>query len=105
MEKSQETKGYEIIKIAALTFTLIVLSLLFVGLIIIVLPLAVIWALNTLFPALLIPYAFKTWGAMTILLFTLGLSLTPVRGYCKYNCRYEEDCNSFCRSSQEENDE
>jgi hypothetical protein len=29
-------------------------------------PLALIWALNTLFPALLIPYTFKTWLAATV---------------------------------------
>lgn len=29
-------------------------------------PLALIWALNTLFPALLIPYTFETWLAATV---------------------------------------
>lgn len=30
-------------------------------------PLALIWALNTLFPALLIPYTFETWLAVGVL--------------------------------------
>ena len=29
-------------------------------------PLALIWALNTLFPALLIPYTFQTWLAAVV---------------------------------------
>lgn len=29
-------------------------------------PLALIWALNTLFPTLLIPYTFETWLAATV---------------------------------------
>lgn len=29
-------------------------------------PLALIWALNTLFPALLIPYTFETWLAAVV---------------------------------------
>lgn len=30
-------------------------------------PIAIIWALNTLFPALAIPYTFETWCAAVIL--------------------------------------
>ena len=30
-------------------------------------PWLVIWALNTLFPALAIPYTFETWGAVVLL--------------------------------------
>ena len=30
-------------------------------------PIATIWALNTLFPVLAIPYTFSTWGAALIL--------------------------------------
>ena len=29
-------------------------------------PVALIWALNTLFPALLIPYTFETWLAVVV---------------------------------------
>lgn len=29
-------------------------------------PLALIWALNTIFPALLIPYTFETWLAVVV---------------------------------------
>jgi hypothetical protein len=43
--------------------TKIVLVIVFASLIIIVGPLAAIWALNTLFPALAIPYTLETWLA------------------------------------------
>lgn len=36
-----------------------------------ILPVAVMWSLNTLFPALAIPYTFETWCAMASLLVTL----------------------------------
>ncbi len=39
----------------------IILALLIVG------PLATIWAVNTLFPALAIPYAIDTWFAVVLL--------------------------------------
>lgn len=45
--------------IVAMIITAIVLAIIF-G------PLALIWALNTLFPVLAIPYTFKTWLAMLI---------------------------------------
>jgi hypothetical protein len=35
-------------------------------------PLSVIWSLNTLFTTLLIPYTFKTWAAVVVLIATLG---------------------------------
>lgn len=35
-------------------------------------PLAVIWALNTLFPALTIPYSWMTWLAVIVLMLALG---------------------------------
>lgn len=47
------------IKIAALV--LLIITLLIVG------PLITIWALNTLFPVLAIPYTFWTWLAMLVL--------------------------------------
>lgn len=47
------------IKIAALV--LLILILLIAG------PLITIWALNTLFPILMIPYTFSTWLAMLVL--------------------------------------
>lgn len=36
-------------------------------------PLAVLWSLNTLFPALAIPYAIETWFAALI----LGATISP----------------------------
>ena len=38
---------------------------------IVLVPLAVIWALNTLFPALAIAYSIQTWAAVLILMWTL----------------------------------
>ena len=46
------------VKIAGLL--LLILTILIVG------PLITIWALNTLFPILMIPYTFSTWLAMLI---------------------------------------
>ncbi len=43
------------------------LLLAFMLLIVIFVPLATIWSLNTLFPVLAIPYTFKTWLAAAIL--------------------------------------
>ena len=43
----------------------VLLVLLFV-LVLIFGPLALIWALNTLFPVLLIPYTFETWLAVVV---------------------------------------
>ena len=42
----------------------------FLGLIVLIVvfgPLASIWSLNTLFPALAIPYTFETWAAVILL--------------------------------------
>lgn len=44
-----------------LIFILIIIAVIAIG------PLAVLWALNTLFPALAIPYTFWTWLATLIL--------------------------------------
>ena len=44
-----------------------VLLLVFMLLIAIVVPIATIWSLNTLFPVLAIPYTFETWLATAIL--------------------------------------
>ena len=38
-----------------------------VGLIIVIVPIATIWSLNTLFPALAIPVTFETWMASLVL--------------------------------------
>lgn len=45
-----------------LTIILILLVLIVIGF-----PLALIWALNTLFPVLVIPYTFETWLAAFII--------------------------------------
>lgn len=39
-------------------------------------PLFTIWSLNTLFPALAIPYALETWAAVIILAATLRANVT-----------------------------
>lgn len=56
-------------------FTLIVL---FVFLAVLCMPLAAIWSINCLFPALAIPYSFWTWLAVVVLtnyrVFTLKFS-------------------------------
>lgn len=44
-----------------LTVAVIVIGLLILG------PLATIWAVNTLFPVLAIPYSFETWVAVVVL--------------------------------------
>lgn len=54
-------------KIFFLTVALLVLGLMLIG------PLALIWSLNTLFPALAIPYTIGTWLAAAV----LGMVLTP----------------------------
>lgn len=48
------------------SFTVLTLALLFVVLLVVV-PLALIWSLNTLFPVLAIGYSFKTWLAAFLL--------------------------------------
>lgn len=49
--------------------SLVVFSLvvLFIVLAVLLLPLAAIWAINCLFPALAIPYSFWTWLAVVVL--------------------------------------
>lgn len=47
--------------VGVLTLVLLVIVLIIVG------PLLTIWALNTLFPALAIPFTFWTWLAVVIL--------------------------------------
>lgn len=44
-----------------------VLFIVFIALLIVFGPLAVIWSLNTLFPILAIPYNFYTWFAVVLL--------------------------------------
>jgi hypothetical protein len=45
----------------AIILLLIIVALVVIG------PLATIWALNTLFPSLAIPYAIETWAAVVVL--------------------------------------
>ena len=49
--------------------SIVVLSLaaLFIVLVVLLMPLAAIWAVNCLFPALAIPYSFWTWFAVVVL--------------------------------------
>ena len=50
------SKGIGIIVIVALIIALVIFG-----------PFATIWAANTLFPALVIPYTFQTWIAVVVL--------------------------------------
>lgn len=45
----------------------IILAVVIIGLIVVFGPLVILWALNTLFPILAIPYNFYTWLATVIL--------------------------------------
>jgi hypothetical protein len=47
--------------VAVIGFILLIVFLALVG------PLLTIWALNTLFPALAIPYTFETWCAVVLI--------------------------------------
>jgi hypothetical protein len=49
-------KGFGILTVAAIVIGLLILG-----------PLATIWAVNTLFPTLAIPYSFETWVAVVVL--------------------------------------
>ena len=49
----------------AMLITLVVLVIIF-G------PFALIWSLNVLFPALAIPYTFKTWAASALISLVIG---------------------------------
>jgi hypothetical protein len=49
-------KGFGILTVAAIVIGLLILG-----------PLATIWAVNTLFPALTIAYSFETWVAVVVL--------------------------------------
>jgi len=49
-------KGFGVLTIIALIIALVVLG-----------PFATIWAVNTLFPALTIPYTFETWVSVVVL--------------------------------------
>ena len=43
------------------------LAILFVVFLVVIGPIATIWSLNTLFPALSIPYSFETWLAIVVI--------------------------------------
>ena len=49
-------KGFGILTVAAIVIGLLILG-----------PLATIWAVNTLFPVLVIPYTLETWVAAVII--------------------------------------
>jgi len=50
----------------------VVIAVLLASVILVFMPLAVIWSLNTLFTTLLIPYTLNTWAAVVVLGSTLG---------------------------------
>ena len=43
------------------------LAILFIVFLVVIGPIATIWSLNTLFPALAIPYSFETWLAIVVI--------------------------------------
>jgi hypothetical protein len=43
------------------------LAILFIVFLVVIGPVATIWSLNTLFPALAIPYSFETWLAVVVI--------------------------------------
>ena len=43
------------------------LAILFIVFLVVIGPIATIWSLNTLFPALTIPYSFETWLAIVVI--------------------------------------
>ena len=57
----------------------IVLMIAFVFLVIVFGPIVTIWSLNTLFPALAIPYSLQTWSAVIILGGVLGGAKATVK--------------------------
>ena len=57
-------------KLGATTIILILIISIIVG------PLITLWTLNTLFPALAIPYAFKTWLAALVLNMSLAAKVS-----------------------------
>jgi len=57
-------------------FEAMALSVAFAVIVVLVAPIATIWALNTLFPSLAIPLTFETWGAVVILLGAGKASIT-----------------------------
>ena len=54
----------------ALTWLVVILILVIIG------PLITIWALNTLFPALAIPYSLDTWAAIIVIKGLLTVQVT-----------------------------
>lgn len=60
--------------ITALFFIALVLFLIIVG------PIVTIWALNTLFPALVIPYTFETWLAIIVIGSALRANVSVKKG-------------------------
>jgi hypothetical protein len=54
----------------------VALSMLFIALLLIFGPLFTIFALNTLFPVLQIPFTLQTWASVMFLIWVLNLRLT-----------------------------
>lgn len=57
-----------------------IIILVFAVLLIVIGPLATLWALNTLFPVLAIEYTFSTWLASFILSGAMGAGLKSIAG-------------------------
>jgi hypothetical protein len=57
--------------------TLLTLQVLAFAAAFILIPLGLLWALNTLFPILAIAYSLKTWAAAAVLLMFLNSNRTP----------------------------
>jgi hypothetical protein len=58
--KMTSVSGFAILVILAITLILLA-------------PLAVVWAVNTLFPPVAIPYSFETWAASVIICSVFGV--------------------------------
>lgn len=57
----------------------IVLFVILTVILALLIPILVIWSLNTLFPVLSIPYNLYTWSAVALLGAYLNFSVSPVR--------------------------
>lgn len=63
--------------VGAITLIILIILLIIAG------PFLTIWALNTLFPVLVIAYTWKTWCAVLL----LGLALNPYRQHKKSDAK------------------
>jgi hypothetical protein len=70
MKMSDKLKENAIMALGGLTAILLVVAIFTLG------PLFVVWALNTLFPILEIPYNFSTWCAVIVLAWFMRVKIS-----------------------------